>query len=80
MYRTDGNAANTGGLKKKKAELLLQFSRMIDRPPVFQNWSGTNIRFRLAGYRAPSFISARRYCAAALFLSSRLTHRRLGKK
>lgn len=69
---TDRNAANTDGLKKKRGgegrtELLLQFSRMIDRSPVFQKLERNERTyvFRMLSSCVLAFLSAlttRRAC------------------
>lgn len=91
MYHADGNAANTGGLNKTKKKRGVgeeggggewvsesgTFTPIFkdDRSyPVFQNWSGTNICALVIAL----FFSLSLH--RLLFLSSRLTHRRLEKK
>lgn len=72
MYRTDGNVANTGG-RKKKAELLLQFSRMIDRPPYFKIGAERTYALGLAGYRSFLFIRAALPCRGVISVFTMMT-------
>lgn len=80
MYRTDGNAANTGGLKKKGGAFTPIFKDDRSSPPYFKIGAERTYAFGSPVIGAPSLLFAHDVHCAVAFISVFATDSSMSRK